>query len=72
MVLDQAESHTDVERASGSTALIPADPFQIRDGIIKDEELAGLRSRKKGKAVAKYQLRQNNVCHIIYEFQPVY
>ncbi|KJA28569.1 hypothetical protein HYPSUDRAFT_34003 [Hypholoma sublateritium FD-334 SS-4] len=61
VVLDQAESHTDVERASGSTALIPADPFQIRDGIVTDEELAGLRNRKKGKAVAKYQSQQNNL-----------
>lgn len=63
VVPDQAESHTDIERASGSTSLIPGDPYQIRDGIIADEELAGLRSRKKGKAIAKYQSRQNNVRH---------
>jgi hypothetical protein len=61
VVPDQTEFHSDIERASGSTALIPVDPYQIRDGILTEEELAGLRRRRKGKAVAKYQSRQNNV-----------
>lgn len=52
----------DLERASGSTAILPADPFQLRDGLLTEDEIAVLRRRKKGKAVAKYQLRQNNVC----------
>ncbi|KAF8167538.1 CDF-like metal transporter [Crassisporium funariophilum] len=51
----------DVERASGSSSLLPVDPFQIRDGIVPDEELAGLRRRAKGKRVAKYQTQQNNL-----------
>ncbi|KAF9486406.1 CDF-like metal transporter [Pholiota conissans] len=61
VVLDQNESRSDIERASGSTALIPVDPYQIRDGILTEEEIEGLRRRKKGKAVAKYQSRQNNL-----------
>ncbi|KAF8203873.1 CDF-like metal transporter [Pholiota molesta] len=61
VVPDQTEFHSDIERASGSTALIPVDPYQIRDGILTEEELAGLRRRRKGKAVAKYQSRQNNL-----------
>lgn len=52
----------DLERASGSTTILPADPFQLRDGLLTADDIAALRRRKKGKAVAKYQLRQNNVC----------
>ncbi|KAH9486424.1 Metal tolerance protein 9 [Psilocybe cubensis] len=58
---DTVVPDADVERASGSTSLIPVDPFQFRDGIVTDEELSNLRRRKKGKAVAKYQTRQNNL-----------
>ncbi|KAF4611966.1 hypothetical protein D9613_004089 [Agrocybe pediades] len=57
-VPDQLE---DVERASGSSTVIPVDPFQFRDGIVPPEEISSLRRRKKGKAVAKYQERQNNL-----------
>ncbi|KAF8807919.1 CDF-like metal transporter [Phlegmacium glaucopus] len=51
----------DVERTSvsASSSVLPADPFQLSDGIIPDEQIAGLRRRKKH--VAKYQLRQNNL-----------
>jgi len=54
----------DVERTSvsGSIGVLLADPFQLSDGIVPDEQIAGLRRRKKGKRVAKYQLRQNDVC----------
>ncbi|KDR85549.1 hypothetical protein GALMADRAFT_234481 [Galerina marginata CBS 339.88] len=51
----------DVESASRTTSTLPVDPFQLRDAIVPDEEINKLRSRKKGKAVAKYQLRQNNL-----------
>lgn len=37
------------------------DPFQIRDGFVPEDELAGLRRRKKGKFVAQYQSQQNTV-----------
>lgn len=52
----------DIERPSASTTVLPVDPYQFRDGIVPDEDIAGLRRRNKGKALAKYQLRQNNVC----------
>ncbi|KIK02024.1 hypothetical protein K443DRAFT_677917 [Laccaria amethystina LaAM-08-1] len=51
----------DIERASGSTAILPVDPFQFRDGIVSEEQLANLRRRKRGKRVAKYQRRQNDL-----------
>jgi len=56
----------DVEQASisGSTSLIPVDPFQIREGLLSEEQIASLRHRKKGKNVAKYQQHQNNVRHV--------
>ena len=55
-------SKADVEgtaSASAPTSLI--DPFQIRDGIVPEDELAGLRQRKKGKSIAQYQIQQNSV-----------
>lgn len=60
VVLDRLQG--DIERPSASTAVLPVDPYQFRDGIVPDEDIAGLRRRNKGKALAKYQLRQNNVC----------
>jgi hypothetical protein len=59
VVTDQFQQG-DIERPS--TATLPVDPYQFRDGIVSDEEIAGLRRRNKGKALAKYQLRQNDVC----------
>lgn len=50
----------DMERAA-STSILPVDPFQFRDGIIPDDELATIRSRRKGKNIAKYQKRQNDL-----------
>jgi hypothetical protein len=64
VVTDQvAESRLsgDVERASGSSPSSSVDPFQIRDGFIPEEELAGLRRRNKGKSVVQFQKLQNNV-----------
>lgn len=54
----------DVERTSVtlSSSILLGDPFQLSDGIVSDEQIASLRRHKKGKRVAKYQLRQNNVC----------
>ncbi|KIM47677.1 hypothetical protein M413DRAFT_206541 [Hebeloma cylindrosporum] len=49
----------DIERPSASATFLPVDPYQFRDGIVSDEEIAGLRRRNKGKAT--YQLRQNNL-----------
>lgn len=54
----------DVERTSVtvSSSILLGDPFQLSDGIVPDEQITSLRRRQKGKRVAKYQLRQNNVC----------
>ena len=38
------------------------DPFRLNNGIVPEEEIAGLRRRQRGKSVAKYQMRQNDVC----------
>ncbi|KAF9011130.1 CDF-like metal transporter [Cyathus striatus] len=51
----------DVEASGSSTSVLPVDPFQMRDGIVTDEELAGIRIRKNGKRVAKYQAKQNEL-----------
>lgn len=51
----------DIERASGSTAILPVDPFQFRDGIVSEEQLTNVRRRKGGKHVANYQRRQNDL-----------
>lgn len=53
----------DVERTSvGSSSILPNDPFQLNDGVVTGEKIASLRRLKRGKPVAKYQLRQNDVC----------
>ena len=54
----------DVERTSVtvSSSLLLGDPFQLSDGIVPDEKIASLRRHREGKRIAKYQLRQNNVC----------
>jgi hypothetical protein len=67
----------DIERSPDTTANTGfVDPFQIRDGLVPENELAGLRRRKKGKSIAQYQLQQNNVrvsvlgivyAHIFYQ-----
>lgn len=51
----------DIERASASGSILHSDPYQFRDGIVDDEAIAQLRSRRKGKRIAKYQRRQNDV-----------
>jgi hypothetical protein len=58
------EHWQDIERTSvnASTSVLLGDPFQLSDGIVPDEQITNLRHRTKGKNVAKYQLRQNNVC----------
>jgi len=52
----------DVERTSvGSSSILPGDPFQLSDGVVSDQQIASLHRLKKGKRVAKYQLRQNDL-----------
>lgn len=48
-----------IEGALGSSGVPPQDPFRLRVGVLSEEQIAGLRRRKK---VAEYQKKQNNVC----------
>lgn len=54
--------NADAEGALGSGGISSSDPFLIRGGIVPDDDIAGLRHRKKGKSVARYQAEQNDVC----------
>ncbi|KAJ2915923.1 hypothetical protein MD484_g4471, partial [Candolleomyces efflorescens] len=47
------------EGSSTASSILPQDPYQFKDGIIPDHALDGLRNRKKGKNIARYQQKQN-------------
>ncbi|THV06461.1 CDF-like metal transporter [Dendrothele bispora CBS 962.96] len=49
------------ERTSGSTNEIPADPFRFRNAVKTSSELDDIRRRRKGRRLAKYHARQNNL-----------
>ncbi|KAJ2930014.1 hypothetical protein H1R20_g7067, partial [Candolleomyces eurysporus] len=50
----------DTEEGSSTTSgILPHDPYQFKDGIIPEDALVGLRNRKKGKPIARYQQKQN-------------
>ena len=51
----------DPEGSSETATVLPHDPFQFQNGIVPDEDLAGIRNRKKGRHVAQYQRNQNDV-----------
>jgi hypothetical protein len=51
---------TDIERASASGS-VHSDPYQFRDGVLDDTTLSQLSRRKKGKRIAVYQRKQNDV-----------
>ncbi|GLB43566.1 putative CDF-like metal transporter [Lyophyllum shimeji] len=51
----------DIERVSASTSVAPLDPYQLRDGMLTEQEIATLRRRRKGKRVAHYHKRQNDL-----------
>ncbi|KAH6917075.1 cation diffusion facilitator 1 [Coprinopsis sp. MPI-PUGE-AT-0042] len=55
----------DLERTSStdSQARLLPDPYQFRDKLVDEETLSGLRNRKKGKHVANFHLRQNDLIH---------
>ncbi|KAF8347078.1 CDF-like metal transporter [Amanita rubescens] len=55
----------DAEGALGPSPVIPQDPFQLRVGLLSDEQIDGLRRRKKGKMVAEYQKKQNDLVQYI-------
>jgi hypothetical protein len=51
----------DTERTSEASSVLPSDPFNIREGLLTEEQIAEFRHRRKGKHVAKYYRRQNDV-----------
>ncbi|KAK0217685.1 CDF-like metal transporter [Armillaria nabsnona] len=57
----------DVERAS-STGLV-TDPYNLREGLRTDSQLEEIRRRKEGKAIVKYQNKQNDL--ISYLLKPM-
>ncbi|KAF8743664.1 hypothetical protein AX14_001200 [Amanita brunnescens Koide BX004] len=62
----QILTERDTEGAVGSSGVPLQDPFQLRVGILSDEQIAGLRRRKK---VAEYQKKQNDFVH--YMLKPM-
>ncbi|KAF7784261.1 hypothetical protein Agabi119p4_426 [Agaricus bisporus var. burnettii] len=50
----------DIERASSSGSNT-WDPYEFRNGILDDTTLSQLSRRKKGKRIARYQRRQNDL-----------
>ncbi|KAJ3540237.1 hypothetical protein NMY22_g4385 [Coprinellus aureogranulatus] len=53
--------YADPEGSSSASTILPHDPFQFQNGIVPDEDLAGIRNRRKGKHVAQYQRNQNDL-----------
>jgi hypothetical protein len=51
----------DIERTSEASGVMPLDPFNIREGLLTEEQIAGLQQRRKGKGIAKFHQRQNDV-----------
>ncbi|KAF8665411.1 hypothetical protein AX16_000430 [Volvariella volvacea WC 439] len=51
----------DIERTSVSSSIASRDPFQLKTGVVSDEDLAVLRKRKRGKQLAHYQSKQNDL-----------
>ncbi|KAK0184576.1 CDF-like metal transporter [Armillaria mellea] len=57
----------DVERASSRGPV--TDPYNLREGLRSDSQLEEIRRRKKGKAIVKYQNKQNDL--ISYLLKPM-
>ncbi|KAF8240815.1 CDF-like metal transporter [Tricholoma matsutake] len=53
--------NVDTERTSEASIVLPLDPFNIREGFLTEEQIAELRRRRKGKQVAKFYERQNDL-----------
>ncbi|KAK0209113.1 CDF-like metal transporter [Desarmillaria ectypa] len=57
----------DVEQASSTR--LATDPYNLREGLRSDSQLEEIRRRKKGKAIVKYQNKQNDL--ISYLLKPM-
>ncbi|KAG6808035.1 hypothetical protein H0H92_005622 [Tricholoma furcatifolium] len=52
----------DIDIESSVTTIKAPDPFQLREGLLAEQEISVLRSRaKKGKGIARYHQRQNDL-----------
>ncbi|TFK68256.1 CDF manganese transporter [Pluteus cervinus] len=54
---------SDLDLDVEQTSVIPPrkDPFQLKEGVVSDTELAALKNRRKGKRLAHYQTKQNDL-----------
>ncbi|KAG6888233.1 hypothetical protein C0992_009225 [Termitomyces sp. T32_za158] len=55
-------SEVDIERTSEASSVQPLDPYQLRDGLLTQEQISCLRQREnKGKRIARYHQKQNDL-----------
>jgi hypothetical protein len=64
------DTAADIDAESPTTPHITTsnDPYNIGHGLKTEEEIAELRSRKRGKRLAKYHRKQNDVSASISSF----
>jgi len=55
------DAHADAESPTTYRITVPKDPYNIGHGLKTDAEIAELRRRKRGKRLAGYHRRQNDV-----------
>jgi hypothetical protein len=65
--LDTA-ADTDAESPTTPHITTSNDPYNIGHGLKTEEEIAELRSRKRGKRLAKYHRKQNDVSASVSSF----
>ena len=56
----------DTERTAEASNVLPLDPFDIREGLLTEDQIAGLRNRRKGKHVANFHRRQNDASKVVW------
>ncbi|KAI0059433.1 hypothetical protein BV25DRAFT_1828957 [Artomyces pyxidatus] len=61
LAYDATTDVPDVERSSTSPKTATRDPYKFTNGVKSDAELAELRRRKRGKRLASYHHKQNNL-----------
>jgi len=64
-VTSKMKPEADLERTAEASSVLPPDPFNIRGGLLTDEQITELRCRQKGKRVAKFHQRQNDVKYCV-------
>jgi hypothetical protein len=56
----------DIERTSEASSVRPLDPYNIREGLVTEEQIAALQQRRKGKGIAKFHKKQNDVKYNLF------